>query len=145
MIEKLLTVYRSDPDAGLHAAAEWLLRQWNQDEEIAAIDKELQQKEEQLHRSARNPQRQWYVNGQGQTFVILDAGEFQMGSPVSEAGRIPNENVHRRQIGRRFAISTKEVTKAQWRSFATSQQERPAGGSDRGPTPSFARTIPRWR
>jgi len=117
LIEKLLEVYRSDSDAGLHAAAEWLLRQWKQGEQLAAIDKELQQKEEQLV-SAKDKQRQWYINTQGQTFVILDASEFQMGSPETEASRSRNnETLHRRKIGRRIAISTKEVTREQWRVF----------------------------
>jgi formylglycine-generating enzyme required for sulfatase activity len=40
-----------------------------------------------------------------------------MGSPNSEAGRSPTEVSHQRQIGRRIAISTKEVTKTQWRAF----------------------------
>ena len=93
-------------------------RQWEQGEKIAAIDKELQQKEEQHLVAPKDNQRQWYVNGQGQTFVILDAGEFHMGSPESEAGRDPNEKLHRRKIGRRIAISTKEVTRDQWRVFS---------------------------
>ncbi|MDA0283859.1 MAG: SUMF1/EgtB/PvdO family nonheme iron enzyme, partial [Planctomycetota bacterium] len=117
LIEQLLEVYRSDPDAGLHAAAEWLLLQWKQGEQLAAIDKELQQTEEQL-RSAKDNKRQWYVNGQGQTFVILDAGEFQMGSPETEDGRQADERLHRRNIGRRIAVATKEVTHEQWRMFS---------------------------
>ena len=80
------------------------------------------------HRGHGQTRGQWYVNGQGQTFVILDAGEFQMGSPRSEVGRMPNEDVHQRRIDRRFAISTKEVTKGQWRSFATSHDVRSADG-----------------
>jgi formylglycine-generating enzyme required for sulfatase activity len=119
LIEMLLTVYRTDPDPGLHAAAEWLLRKWGQGEKIATIDKELRQNEEQLAAEQDN-KRQWYINSQGQTFVILHAGEFRMGSPDSEAG--PIEHLHRRKIGRRFAISTKEVTKAQWRVFANSHR-----------------------
>jgi serine/threonine protein kinase/formylglycine-generating enzyme required for sulfatase activity len=121
LIETLLTTYPTHPDAGLHAAAEWLLRKWGQTEEIAAIDKELQQKEEQL-KAEKDHKRRWYINSQGQTFVILDAGEFFMGSPESEAGRLPNERLHWRMIGRRIAISTKEVTRAQWRVFARSQK-----------------------
>ena len=117
LIEKLLTVYRNDPDAGLHAAAEWLLRQWEQGEQLVAIDKELQQKEADLV-AAGDKQRQWYVNSQSQTFVILDAGEFQMGSPEGEAGRRSGERLHRRKIGRRIAISAKEVTREQWRVFS---------------------------
>jgi formylglycine-generating enzyme required for sulfatase activity len=81
----------------------------------------LQQTEEELT-AAKVNKRQWYVNGLGQTFVILDTGEFQMGSPGSEADRNPNEHLHRRNVGRRFAISTKEVTRAQWRVFAKAQQ-----------------------
>ncbi len=119
LIETLLTVYRSDHDAGLHAAAEWLLRQWKQGEQLGTIEKQLQQKEEQLA-AAKDKQRQWYINMQGQTFVILDAGEFQMGSPQTEALRNPNEQLHKRKIGRRFAIGTKEVTRGQWRAFLRS-------------------------
>jgi hypothetical protein len=47
-IETLLTVYRTDPDPGLHAAAEWLLRKWGQGEKIAIIDQQLRQNEDQL-------------------------------------------------------------------------------------------------
>ncbi len=122
LVETLLGVYRSDPDAGLHAAAEWLLRRWGQAEKIATIDKELRQDAEQIDAEKDN-QPQWYINGQGQTFVILDADEFQMGSPESEAGRQPDEDLRRLKIGGRFAISTKEVTRAQWRVFTESVKE----------------------
>ena len=44
LIETLLNVYRNDPDAGLHAAAEWLLRQWKQGEQLAAIDEKFKAK-----------------------------------------------------------------------------------------------------
>jgi formylglycine-generating enzyme required for sulfatase activity len=125
LIETLLDVYRNDPDAGLHAAAEWLLRQWEQGEQLAAIDKELQQKEAELV-AARDKQRQWYVNSQGQTFVILDAGEFQMGSPETEAGHQSDEVLHRRNIGRRIAIATTEVTREQWRVFSQATKVWPA-------------------
>jgi eukaryotic-like serine/threonine-protein kinase len=118
MIETLLEVYRSDPDSGLHAAAEWLLRQWKQGDRLAAIDKELQQKEEELI-AAEDKQRQWYINSQGQTFVILDAGEFRMGSPESESDEI----IHRRMIDRRIAIATTEVTYEQWRVFSQANPE----------------------
>jgi formylglycine-generating enzyme required for sulfatase activity len=116
LIETLLTDYRHNPDAGLHGATEWLLRQWSQGEKIATVDKELQQSEQELLTSKEDKQ-QWYINGQGQTFVLLDAGEFQMGSPESEVGHQSDERLHHRKIGRHFAISTKEVTKAQWRIF----------------------------
>src|SRR3984957_11308227 len=38
---ELLETYRNDPDPGLHGAAEWLLRQWKQDDKLKAIDEAL--------------------------------------------------------------------------------------------------------
>ena len=34
LIGKLLDLYRNDPDAGIHGAAEWTLRQWKQQEKL---------------------------------------------------------------------------------------------------------------
>lgn len=124
LTETLLTVYRKAPDAGLHGATEWLLRQWGHGEKIAAMDKQLQQTEDELI-ADKDEKRQWYVNGHGQTFVIIDAEQFQMGSPETEAGRDPREVLHQRERSRRFAISTKEVTKAQWWKFAKSAEVWP--------------------
>lgn len=121
LIETLLAVYRDDPDAGLHAAAEWLLRRWGQFDELTLIDVELAQTEAQLQAEAVVA-KQWYLNGQGQTFVIFDAGEFMMGSPESEAGHESYEVAHLRSIHRRLAISTKEVTKSQFREFEQDKQ-----------------------
>src|SRR5437870_1678885 len=41
VLPKLFDLFRSHPDAGLHAAAEWLLRQWKQDKRLTQIDQEL--------------------------------------------------------------------------------------------------------
>ena len=111
LIEKLLAVYENEPDAGLHGAAEWLLRKWGQAERLQAVVKKLRSKEEQLQARKAADKRQWYVNMQGQTFAIVDAGEFLMGSPESEPGHFSDETQHRCHIGRRFAISTTHVTK----------------------------------
>ena len=43
LIAKLLDLYRNDPDAGIHGAAEWTLRQWKQQEKLKALDAELMQ------------------------------------------------------------------------------------------------------
>ena len=43
LIAKLLDLYRNDPDAGIHGAAEWTLRQWKQQEKLKAADAELSQ------------------------------------------------------------------------------------------------------
>ena len=41
LIEKLLAFYETEPDAGLHSAAEWLLRKWGHAEQIVVTDKKL--------------------------------------------------------------------------------------------------------
>ena len=106
LIEKLLAVYENEPDAGLHGAAEWLLRKWGQAERLQAVVEKLRSKEEQLQARKATDKRQWYVNYAGPDVRDLDAGEFLMGSPESEPGRNPNETQHRCHIGRRFAISS---------------------------------------
>ena len=119
LVKELLDVYRNHPDAGMHAASEWVLRKWGQGEAVLAIDLELKQVGEQPA-VGDGDQRQWFINGQGQTFVAIDADKFQMGSPDSETGRGAYETLHQSTIGRRFAMSTKEVTRAEWRKFVTS-------------------------
>jgi eukaryotic-like serine/threonine-protein kinase len=120
LIEKLLGVYENEPDAGLHGAVEWLLRKWGQGKRLEAVDEKLKSDEQQLQARKSTDRRQWYVNTQKQTFVIVDAGEFLMGSPESEPDRFTSETQHRCRIGRRFAISAHEVTKAQYRAFQQS-------------------------
>ena len=75
LIPKLLDLYRNDPDAGIHGSAEWVLRQWKQDDTLEAADAELSQ--------LKDPgQRRWFVNSRRQTFVIIEGPvEFRMGSP----------------------------------------------------------------
>jgi formylglycine-generating enzyme required for sulfatase activity len=102
LVPKLLSLYRDDVDPGMHGAAEWLLRQWHRDEELKKIDKELATGKVQ-------GQRQWYVNRQGQTMVMLtNLGEFSMGEGAKR---------QRQMIGRGFAIASKEVTLEQFLRF----------------------------
>jgi formylglycine-generating enzyme required for sulfatase activity len=112
LITKLLELHRVDPDAGIHGAAEWTLRRCGQQEKIRAADAELSKVKE-------GRGRRWYVNGQGQTFAVIEGPvEFRMGSPESEPGRIgPNEPLRRVLIPRRFAIAAKEVTIEQFQRF----------------------------
>jgi serine/threonine protein kinase/formylglycine-generating enzyme required for sulfatase activity/energy-coupling factor transporter ATP-binding protein EcfA2 len=125
MIPKLLDLYRNEPDPGLHGAVEWLLRQkgWDQSDELSRIDARLQVDEKQLQARKAADKRQWYINTDGQTFVILNADRpFRMGSPPGERERDLDEVPHQQRIGRRFAIASKSVTKAQFRRF---QQANP--------------------
>ena len=109
LIPRLLDLYRNDPDAGIHGAAEWALRQWKQDDTLEAADAELSQ--------LKDPgQRRWFVNSRRQTFAIIEGPvEFRMGSPQNEPDRSDNETpaspghlpplCHRDQGGDRRAIS----------------------------------------
>src|SRR5262249_57766360 len=84
LILKLRDLYRDDPDAGIHGAAGWTLRQWGRGETVKAVDAELSQAPDRAD-------RRWYVNGQGQTFAVIDGPvEFRMGSPPAEILSISN-------------------------------------------------------
>jgi len=87
--ERLQSLYVHDPDPGIHSSASWTLRKWG-----VALSTALS--------NARwNGIRRWYVNGQGQTMVI-----------------IPNPAANRNsQIAARLAISSHEVTVAEFRRF----------------------------
>jgi eukaryotic-like serine/threonine-protein kinase len=117
LIEKLLVVYHDEPNAGLHGTVEWLLRKWGQTKWLEEVNELLKSDEKQLQAHKSTDKRQWYVNTQNQTFVIVNAGEYVMGSPVSEPGRFNYERQHRKHIGRTFAIAAHEVTKFEFDTF----------------------------
>ena len=100
------------PRRGIHGAAEWTLRQWGQQEKLKELDAELMKLKDR-------GDRRWFVNGQGQTFAVIEGPvEFRMGSPPTETERIATTRPPRRMgIPRRFAIATKEVTVEQFQRF----------------------------
>lgn len=81
-------LFQNDPDSGIHSAAEWLLTRWGQSDWIRG---EIE-RQSKLSIDAR---KQWFVNGEGQTMVILDARDDP-------------------DVGRVFAISAGEVTVEQF-------------------------------
>ena len=116
LIDRFLDLYKTDPDAGIHGATEWTLRQWGQQESLKELDAELMKVKDW-------GDRRWFVNGQGQTFAVINGPiEFDMGSPPTEPEHLEYELLHKRLIPRRFAIATKEVTVQQYRQF---QQANP--------------------
>jgi formylglycine-generating enzyme required for sulfatase activity len=122
LIARLLQWYRDDPDAGIHGAIDWLLRHgaegpdprplaWRRASDLQTVNTRLRSRDP-------DPRRHWYVNGQGQTLVVIPGPvEFRMGSPLSEAGRDDDETPHRRRIERSFAIASKLVTVEEFRRF----------------------------
>ena len=129
LLPKLQELYRTDPDPGLHAAAEWLLRKWDQATWLQqttgawAKDSEQQQKWRQVIQQSLASDNekmlpQWYLNTQGQTMAVIPRPpQFLMGSPSTEAGRSDDETQHQERIGRTFAIATTPVTLEEYQSF----------------------------
>jgi formylglycine-generating enzyme required for sulfatase activity len=126
-------LYEEEPDAGLHGAAEWLLRQWKQEGRLKELERRWARKQKrearlveirkEVARKEGRGEGYWYVNGQGQTMVVAPGPvTFRMGSPAEEAGREGGpagklETPHRKRIGRTFAIASHEVTVGQFRRF----------------------------
>jgi formylglycine-generating enzyme required for sulfatase activity len=123
LLPRLLHLYHDDPDPGIHGAVEWLLRQWQATDQLKAIDKELAT-------GTVAGERQWFLNRQGQTMMIVSRpDEFWMGDGPER---------HRRQLGRSFAIGAKEITGAQFLRFRKDHRlfkgdapsdDGPAGGA----------------
>jgi formylglycine-generating enzyme required for sulfatase activity/tRNA A-37 threonylcarbamoyl transferase component Bud32 len=129
LVEQVQEVYRTAADPGLHASAEWLLRQWQEEAWLVqtgaawARDKEQRDKRlegirQEFRRAKEKAPPQWYVNGQGQTMAVIPGPvEFLMGSPATEADHRYEEVLHRQRIGRSFAIAATPVTKEQFLHF----------------------------
>jgi formylglycine-generating enzyme required for sulfatase activity len=71
-------MYQEEPDPGLHGAAEWLLRQRNQQAKIRQAERgwmKDQAKRNQVRDKIRKDNTgvagRWYVNSQGQTMVVI--------------------------------------------------------------------------
>ncbi|HND56309.1 MAG TPA: formylglycine-generating enzyme family protein, partial [Pirellulaceae bacterium] len=121
-------LWREDPDPGVHAAAEWLLRTWEGPEHVERLTQEALQQQQssqtQPPTSASSEAKRWSLSAEGQTLVHFQGPvEFLMGSPVDERGRsYVNETQHRRRIARSFAIGAHEITVRQFQRFLS---ERP--------------------
>jgi formylglycine-generating enzyme required for sulfatase activity len=119
LVDWIVAAYRDDPDPGVHAAAEWLLRRWKLADRLTKIDKELA-KANGVRGPEKSNRPSWYVNGQGQTFAVIPApGKFTIGSLPDERGRSAGKSVDedRRevQIDYAFAVATKLVTVAEFK------------------------------
>ncbi len=140
VLPKVQAIYRTDADPGLHAASEWLLRTWKQEAWLKQVNEEwakasraasapgffpaIKDKNPVAHTPGSPKAPQWYVNTQGQTYVVVPGPmEFVMGSPKSEKDRSTDEVQHKRRIGRSFAIASKSVTLAEYRKLTGDKYE----------------------
>ncbi len=117
------TLYRNDPDAGIHGAAEWTLRQWKQEEKLKELDAELKKLKDW-------GDRRWYVNSAGADLRRdRGAGRVPHGLAADRAGSdSTGDDRTAESIPRRFAIAAKEVTVEQYQRFV---KENPQIGRHR--------------
>ena len=109
----LLGWYREDPDPGVHAAVQWLLRQrWGHAADLDRIDAELV-------RQGPTPGKNWYVGSDGQSFSIVRGPVecVEIGSPPQEPNWNAMQTRQRVKIDRNFALATCEVTVGQFERF----------------------------
>jgi formylglycine-generating enzyme required for sulfatase activity len=131
LLPKVQEIYQTATDAGLHAAAEWLLRTWKQEAWLKQVnatwaqDKEQQRQKQLSLAQDPSPLPHWYVNGQGQMMVVIRGPvEFVMGSPVTEPDREDDEVEHKLRIERTFALAAKPVTFEQFREHQPDFKEK---------------------
>jgi formylglycine-generating enzyme required for sulfatase activity len=135
LIPKLRSLYETEVDAGLHASVEWLLRRWGQGDWIKDVNRQWatgqtahgawtgQNVADATASSSSVPSSRWYVNSQGQTLIVIPGPvEFMMGSPETDEAFEGAEPLHRRRIGRTFALSATPVTLEQYQTHATEQK-----------------------
>src|SRR5262249_53288637 len=98
---KILEMYRENPDSGIHSAAEWALRKWSELNALSQVDA---------------GERDWYVNSQGQTMLIVrERAESRRDEP---AGQKQPEGT---PLSSAFAIAACEVTVEQFQKFRRDQ------------------------
>lgn len=124
ILARVVDDFVNDPDPGVHSAADWLLRRWRQNDRLAVA-------RDSLPGLAARGARNWFTNSQGMTFAVVSGPvETRIGSHHGDWGFDPTfaagmrEPLHRRRIGRSYAIGVTEVTLDQMRKFST---EHPQG------------------
>lgn len=106
---EILQIFRSHPDAGVHSAADWLLRHWELRAEVSKAECELLAQK-------RTVDRQWFITPQQDTLARIRAG-------AHAALRKPDAT----EYAEEFMIGTKEVTVSQYlRSVKTGPGKLPA-------------------
>ena len=112
MVERLVNLYSTHSDSGVHSAAAWTLRQWQEDKTVKRLDAEMR-------RASSQGKRNWFINSQGQTFVVLDASveSVMRGAIGGSAKKAP--------LSRRFAVAAHEVTVVQFQQFRKDHRHHP--------------------
>ncbi|MGO9113623.1 MAG: formylglycine-generating enzyme family protein, partial [Thermoguttaceae bacterium] len=130
--EQLARMFEEHADAGLHAALQWLLKKWNCGDRVQDAVGRLGKNYPQRQAAGPVNRRQWYVNSERQTYVIVDArAPFMMGSSPRETEPDDHETRYLCSIGRRYAIAASSVTRSQFQRF---QESNPDVATKTAPT-----------
>ena len=119
LADRLAEDFINDPDAGIHATIDWLLRQqWKQQTHLVAAVKKLP-----IQKTPQSTLSGWRVNSMGQTFTIVKSGKsFTMGAGADDPDRAMQGNIdlelkHTVEMRHGFEISSREVTLGEYRRF----------------------------
>lgn len=99
MVPRIISIFRDDPNAGVHQAAEWLLRRWNVAFENLKIDDDI----------PREPGR-WFIDKAGHSLIVA---QLPQELPVNQVRSISIGDA----AGRVFAVASTEVTNRQFREL----------------------------
>jgi serine/threonine protein kinase/formylglycine-generating enzyme required for sulfatase activity len=117
LIARLFALFETDPDSGVHSAADFVLRKFGQAVEAKALSPGTEA-------SKPADDFNWYVTSEGHTMAVIPGPvTFDMGAPYYELGKSWDESQHRRRIGRTTAIGTAEVTYEQFARFLADHPE----------------------
>ncbi len=108
LAERLVSLFKEDPDSGVHGAAEWVLMKWG-------FRKQVLEAKSQLALTPRDG-KSWFIIPKllHTMIVVRTPGTFVVGSPLDEPGRDINEGRHEVTIDYSFAVSAHEVTFSQF-------------------------------
>jgi hypothetical protein len=112
LVPDLVKLYDTDPDAGIHAAAGSVLRQWNQGNVLDPIDARLAS-------GQFESKRQWYLSRNGLTFCA-----------VTGPGKLRDRGAGPPPADHRYAVAATEVTVAQFQAFNAEYQFKEKGPPD---------------
>jgi len=115
----LMKEFTTNPDPGIHAAIDWLLRHaWNDAAELNAITKPLASK-----KPPSIPGDGWRINSEGQTLSVLKPGMvFEMGAGIDDPDRALQggtdlELRHSVKLAHGFEIGQREVSLEEFLRF----------------------------
>jgi formylglycine-generating enzyme required for sulfatase activity len=124
LVAKFTSLYRDDPDAGVHSAAGWALKRYGMEPALGKLDAELRSKGANGYAGSRH----WFTNSKGLTFLVVDGPvEFATTTSVKRLAGLPEKKA---KIGYRFAIATTEVTAEQLEEYENRPRTSKIPGSE---------------